>query len=101
MARYVCNVFSLGMLPKLENGKASVSITELNALPSMEGVISTMGHQDVANIFGLPFNRVSTKLLPGDVLYVTQYDGPRLPEGATCLPEGASFRFFEVEVHQE
>jgi len=40
--------------------------------------------------------RSSISLNPGDVLWVAQYCGPRLPEGATTLPEGATIRWYKV-----
>jgi hypothetical protein len=38
------------------------------------------------------------KLNQGTRLLVGQYDGPRLPEGATSLPEGATLTWFKVEL---
>ena len=37
-------------------------------------------------------------LKKGDTLYVAQLTGGRLPEGATELPEGFSFKFLKVEL---
>lgn len=59
---------------------------------------SAIGHQDTANILGIPMNRVSVTLKKGDVAYVAQLQGGRLPEGATTLPEGFSFKFFKVKI---
>ncbi|MCX6797345.1 MAG: DUF1874 domain-containing protein [Candidatus Doudnabacteria bacterium] len=42
--------------------------------------------------------RVTVTLCPGDVALVFQYSGPRLPEGATVLPEGAKITAILVEV---
>jgi hypothetical protein len=42
---------------------------------------------------------VSVALASGDEAVVAQYVGPRLPEGATALPEGANFSWFLVRVH--
>lgn len=41
-------------------------------------------------------NRVNVKLEPGVLILVGQYIGPRLPEGATTLPEGASIEWWTV-----
>ena len=59
---------------------------------------SVVGHEDMANLLGVPFNRTTLRLVKNDVLYVAQYSGPRLPEGATELPEGASFKYYKVKV---
>ena len=65
--------------------------------------MSVIGHADTAavisNILGreIPANRTTYTVEPGDTLYVAQYNGPRLPEGSTSLPEGASIRFFRIE----
>lgn len=49
-------------------------------------------------VLGVAYNRVNLKLKPGDVLYVAQLVGGRLPEGTTTLPEGYSFKFLKVTV---
>ena len=66
-------------------------------------LVSGVGHADTANIFSgilgtkVPMNRVSVDLSGLDLLLVGQYSGPRLPEGTTELPEGASIRWFTVQ----
>lgn len=65
-------------------------------------VESAVGHADTAAVFasilGRPVavNRVNVKLEPDVLLMVGQYIGPRLPEGATTLPEGASIEWWTV-----
>ena len=61
------------------------------------GAISAVGHQDTAGLItalsgtSVPMNRVSIPSLePGDVHLLALYKGPRLPEGSTTLPEGAT-----------
>lgn len=61
-------------------------------------IISIIGHQDTANVLGVEMNRINVTLKEGDVLYVAQLQGGRLPEGNTTLPEGFSFKFIKVEV---
>lgn len=39
-------------------------------------------------------NRIKVKLSSFDTVLVCHYDGPKLPEGATKLPDGTEFRFF-------
>ena len=53
-------------------------------------VINYMGHPSTAALVGMKPNRVSLQADYGSTLVVVQYDGPRLNEGATELPEGAS-----------
>lgn len=81
------------MLPTFPCG---VMFKEVESLP--EGLTSAIGHQDTANVLGVPMNRVNVSLKPGDTAYVAQLQGGRLPEGATTLPEGFSFKFIKVEV---
>ena len=70
---------------------------------------SVIGHPDICRIInealGLPaqgleysVRRVSVILNPGDTLIVGQYVGPRLPEGATELPEGSTIRWYRVDI---
>lgn len=89
---YLLNAFSLQML----SAPATVRFVEVDALPN--GLISAIGHQDTASVLGVPMNRISVSLEPGDVAYVAQLQGGRLPEGSTTLPEGFKFKFFKVEV---
>ena len=93
MNSYLLNAFSLQMLA---NFPANISIEEVNSLP--EGLTSAIGHQDTANVLNVPMNRVNINLSKGDVAYVAQLQGGRLPEGSTTLPEGFSFKFFKVTV---
>lgn len=89
---FLLNAFSLQML----EGDATVKFTEVSELP--EGLTSAIGHQDTANVLGVPMNRVSITLKRGDTAFVAQLQGGRLPEGSTTLPEGFSFKFIKVEV---
>lgn len=95
------NAFSLGMLPM----EAMMNIIRVRKITTDEiptDVESAIGHESTAKVvssilgFEVKPNRVSVKLTESDVLYVAQYTGPRLPEGATTLPEGAHFEFYEV-----
>lgn len=65
---------------------------------------SCVGHADTALLLStllkisIPMRRVSTSLNCGDEMLVAQYNGPRLPEGATKLPEGARIRWLLVRI---
>lgn len=89
---YLLNAFSLQML----EGDATVRFTEVPELP--KGLTSAIGHKDTANVLGVEMNRINVTLRKGDVAYVAQLQGGRLPEGCTTLPEGFSFKFIKVEV---
>lgn len=97
---YLGNAFSLQMI------SVGDVITTSPVLPEEipEDSISVIGHADTATVLSailgreIKVNRVSIHLEKGDVLYVAQVMGGRLPEGATTLPEGFSITFIKVEV---
>ena len=90
--KFLLNAFSLQML----EGDATVKFTEVDSLPA--GLTSAVGHQDTARVLGVEMNRVNVTLKKGDIAFVAQLQGGRLPEGATSLPEGFTFKFIRVEV---
>lgn len=92
-ASYLLNAFSLQMLSDFP---CECKYEEVDQLPS--GLVSAIGHQDTANVLGVPMNRVNVTLHKGDTAYVAQLQGGRLPEGATTLPDGFSFKFIKVTV---
>ena len=92
MTQYLLNAFSLQMIDL----PSKVSFEEVESLP--EGLTSAIGHQDTANVLGVPMNRVNVHLAKGDIAYVAQLQGGRLPEGSTQLPDGFSFKFVKVTV---
>ena len=98
----MANAFSLGMLSP--EGLQFLRVERIPVEKVPVDALSTVGHQDTAamlsGILGRPvvMNRVTMALAPGDVVYVAQYKGPRLPEGTTVLPEGASFSWLEVQL---
>jgi len=89
---FLLNAFSLQML----EGDAVVKFTEVDSLPA--GLTSAVGHQDTAKVLGVECNRINVTLKKGDVAYVAQLQGGRLPEGSTTLPDGFKFKFIKVEV---
>jgi hypothetical protein len=80
-----------------------VSTQRVRALLS-RGFESAVGHADTARIFGqildLPVeaNRTTVTLASGEKAILGQYIGPRLPEGATALPEKARIDWIIVTV---
>ena len=95
MNKYLSNAFSLQML----KGDCTVKVKEVNFEEVLnDNPMSCIGHQDTANVLGVPMNRVNISLNKEDILYVAQLQGGRLPEGATTLPEGFSFKFYKIEL---
>lgn len=65
-------------------------------------VVSAVGHADTARLFSaflglviLPA-RSNVRLEPDDIAIIGQYVGPRLPEGATELPEGTAVEWWVI-----
>ena len=101
---YLLNAFSANMLAEFP---VSVHFVEISADVMVELAqesVSAVGHADTAALFStilgvkVPCNRVSVTLKSGDNALLGQYSGPRLPEGATTLPEGASIKWVLVNV---
>lgn len=122
MSFYVLNAFSLNMI---DVASCHVEVKEISLeaasrlwreADSLHWVESGIGHSDTAAVFTnllgkeVKCNRQTVKLKPrrnfgvgkdaGDVALVGQYSGPRLPEGATALPEGATVRWYTVKVEE-
>ena len=96
MAKYVGNAFSLQMVKSFP---CSINIVEYDKNKALAtDNTSVVGHKDTANILGVAFNRVSLTLNEGDILYVAQVIGGRLPEGCTILPEGFKMKFLKVTI---
>ena len=92
MKAFLLNAFSLQMV----DVPCNVHFEEVDELP--DGLISAIGHQDTANVLEVPMNRINVHLSKGDVAYVAQLQGGRLPEGSTTLPDGFSFKFIKVTI---
>lgn len=101
---FLLNAFSLNML----SGNADISVRQVSldvARNLAQVATSAVGHADTAAVFAdvlgvpVPCNRVNVTLGDGEAALVGQYSGPRLPEGATSLPEGATIKWMIVGVH--
>ena len=90
--QYLLNAFSLQMV----QAPCVVRVEEVTSLPA--DLTSAIGHADTAAVLGVPMNRINVALAAGDIAYVAQLQGGRLPEGSTTLPEGFSFKFLKVTV---
>lgn len=101
--KYISNAFSLNMM-SIEDDFSLLRVKKVAPSDIPSDVESIIGHPDTAAVvsgilgFQLPCNRANLTLNNGDILYVAQYRGPRLPEGATELPENATLEFLEVSM---
>ena len=101
---YVTNAFSINMLERAGYNIAlrPINIEGVKNLLANETWKSLVGHPDTAsvmsNLLGVQIqtNRESVKFSEGWSMIVGQYTGPRLPEGAISLPEGATIEFWQV-----
>ena len=100
----ILNAFSLNMLA-LVPARISVSEITVEQAAILAGeMTSAVGHADTAAVFSavlgttVPTNRATVSLSQGTTVLVGQYRGPRLPEGATALPEGATIQWLLVTV---
>lgn len=106
----IANAFSLNMLM----GDVTLDVMRANELfvrklvvgadDGKRGFRSIVGHADTATVFSgilgamIPVNRETYTFNPEtDLLVVGQYSGPRLPEGATSLPEGARITWWIIQ----
>lgn len=97
----ITNAFSVNMLTETTKVNfEQITIEAASSLVKNNAIMSAIGHADTANVVGgilgidLYANRVNVRL--SDKILVAQYTGPRLPEGATTLPEGATITFWLV-----
>ncbi len=100
----VSNAFSFNMFEEVPELLIQREMTqeEASAYLKEHEFVSSVGHADTANILSemlgtkIEFNRCNNKLQCGDKVLVCQYIGPRLPEGATKLPDGSKIKFILV-----
>lgn len=100
----VTNAFSINML----QNDTTISFQHITLEEASEKLlwendfVSAVGHADTAAIFTellgfhIPMRRESLKLNYGFKLLVGQYKGPRLPEGVSTLPDGATIEWWFV-----
>jgi hypothetical protein len=100
----ILNAFSFNMVGSFPVTVTADELTLEEAQTLAQGGESAVGHPDTARVFqGLlgvpvPAQRVTVSLAPGDIALVGQYRGPRLAEGATELPEGATIQWLSVRL---
>lgn len=99
----VTNAFSINMLTENTNLEfVKLSIGEAQWIVKNGKFTSAVGHADTAAVLSsvlgteISMNRTTLQMERGVGLLVGQYKGPRLPEGATALPEGATIEWWLV-----
>lgn len=103
--KFVLNAFSLNMVSSFPANVAVKEVTTAEAAALANGVTSGVGHADTAAVFSsvldttVAMNRATVALSAGDSVLVGQYVGPRLAEGTTTLPEGATIKWLVVSVN--
>lgn len=105
MKKYFGNAFSLQMIDDLAKA-TNLRIVPITPADVPQDAESVVGHADTARflsgILGWPvaFNRANVSLNAGDILYVAQLTGGRLPEGATELPAGVKLAWYRVTIEE-
>lgn len=100
----ILNAFSVNMIPAFPANVRFEELTLDKAREMASTARSAVGHADTAAVFtdvlglSVPANRANVVLMPGDICLLGQYRGPRLPEGATSLPAGATIQWIRVTV---
>ena len=100
----ILNAFSANMLAGFPNVVWFTEITASEAAMQLVDMESAVGHADTAAVFSsvlgieIPAQRTTVQLVEGEDAILGQYTGPRLPEGATSLPEGAKITWLWVHV---
>lgn len=100
----ICNAFSPNMLKVFPATVVFTEVTATVAADYAHHAESCVGHEPTAAVFsevlGIPVktNRATVTLRHGEAILVGQYRGPRLEEGITKLPEGATIQWLIVTV---
>ena len=98
------NAFSLNMVSSFPVSFEAREVTIDEARAMAPGLTSAVGHASTAAVFSdvlgteVQANRATVALKSGDRVLVGQYRGPRLEEGVTTLPEGATIQWIVVTV---
>ena len=105
MTVYISNAIAISMFETAQAVNVEIKPVDVEYVQEwfdQVDVVSAIGHADTATLVSqqightVKSDRISVKLTSDDLLFVSQYIGPRLAEGATVLPEGAEIRYFAV-----
>lgn len=104
---HVLNAFSISMLPSQGGTVKFTPLSSEEVMRAITGkiIVSHIGHSSTAAVIGKDLN-INNHLytcrdnfcLDDSIAIVAQYVGPRLPEGTTELPLGATLKYFKVEL---
>jgi hypothetical protein len=103
----IIDSFYMGMIAHIGDAKIKVKwISKEKARETLRlsssKTESYVGDADTAKLFErelqvpVKFNRCTVELEEGELVLLGQYSGPRLPEGATTLPEGAEIKWATI-----
>lgn len=101
---YILNAFSANMIDRFPANVTFEEISLEEAANMAACSVSAVGHADTAAVFShvlqqhVSYRRLNVSLQSGDKALLGQYIGPRLPEGSTRLPRGASIKWLVVKV---
>ena len=100
MQEYLLNALPGALIPA-QGITLHIEPVDVQGIPT--DVASAIGHADTANLVAgalgrpVPCARISVPVLvEGQVHYLALYQGPRLPEGSTTLPEGSTLSFYRL-----
>ncbi|MBI3892772.1 MAG: DUF1874 domain-containing protein [Candidatus Wallbacteria bacterium] len=102
--KLLLNAFSFNMLERFPASLRAREATLAEAREIAPMLTSAVGHTETAAIFStllevpVAVSRESVELMHGEEVLIGQYRGPRLPEGSTRLPEGATIQWLIVQV---
>jgi len=99
--KYIGNAFSFQMLIGKGGNLEWENISQTTFLKETKDAKSCVGNTDIANILGVEYNREPICLKEGDLLYLCQLYGKKLPTGATKLPKDCKFKYFKIKVNNE
>ena len=97
MTYYISNAFS----PNMIQDEGVVRITRIQKedfVKAGEYANSVIGHPEIAEAFGLEYNRESISLLPGDVLYIVTPGHRPKNQLYTFVPEEKGWIYRRIEV---
>jgi hypothetical protein len=92
----IFNALTLNMIPRGHVAHFLYQKShQIHDVVQMTGLVSFVGHNDLAKMLYLPTNRASTTVSNGENFLVAQWVGDKLPDGSKVMPIGAS-----IEIHE-
>jgi len=94
---YIGNGFSVNMLSKDATIRIE-NITKQEFIQAGETAESCIGHEDIANLFGLKYNRCNIRLYRGDILYLVTPAKRSKTDGYKFIPEMEGYVYKRIQV---